>query len=75
MGRPAGWMHTLTGRGAMRSPGAPSLRSEIERLFWEQIEHHGQIQPAFICSDVGDVGDVGDPDFVGLSDKVVLDSW
>ena len=24
-------------RGAMRSPGAPSLRSEIERLFWEQI--------------------------------------
>jgi len=37
MGRPAGWMQKLTGRWTMRSPGAPSLRSEIERLFWEQI--------------------------------------
>ncbi len=37
MGRPAGWMHQLTGRGEMRSPGAPSLRREIERLFWKQI--------------------------------------
>ncbi len=37
MGRPAGWMQKLTGRGAMRSPGAPSLRREVERLFWEQI--------------------------------------
>ena len=37
MGRPAGWMQKLTGRGAMRSPGAPSLRREVERQFWEQI--------------------------------------
>ena len=37
MGRPAGWMHKLTGRGAMRSPGAPSHRRETERRFWEQI--------------------------------------
>ena len=37
MGRPAGWMQNLTGRGAMRSPGAPSLRREIERQFWQQI--------------------------------------
>lgn len=37
MGRPAGWMQKLTGRGAMRSPGAPSLRNEIERLFWAKI--------------------------------------
>lgn len=37
MGRPTGWMQRLTGRGAMRSPGAPSHRREIERLFWEQI--------------------------------------
>ena len=37
MGRPAGWMRQLTARGAMRSPGAPSLRHEIERLFWKQI--------------------------------------
>ncbi len=32
MGRPAGWMQKLTGRGAMRSPGAPSHRREIERF-------------------------------------------
>ena len=37
MGRPAGWMQNLTGRGAMRSLGAPSLRREVERQFWEQI--------------------------------------
>ena len=37
MGRPAGWIQKLTGRGAMRSPGAPSLRCEIERKFWDQI--------------------------------------
>ena len=37
MGRPAGWMQKLTGRGTMRSPGAPSHRREIEQLFWEQI--------------------------------------
>lgn len=30
-------MHKLTGRGAMRSPGAPSLRRDIERQFWQQI--------------------------------------
>lgn len=37
MGRPAGWMYKLTGRAAMRSPGALSHRREIERRFWEQI--------------------------------------
>ena len=37
MGRPAGWMYKLTGRGAMRWPGAPSHRRETERRFWEQI--------------------------------------
>lgn len=37
MGRPAGWMKNLTGRGAMRSPGAPSHRREVERQFWQQI--------------------------------------
>lgn len=37
MGRPAGWMQQLTGRDAMRSPGAPSLRREVERQFWVQI--------------------------------------
>lgn len=37
MGRPAGWMKQLTGRDAMRSPGAPALRREVERQFWVQI--------------------------------------
>lgn len=37
MGRPAGWMKELTGRSPMKSPGAPSLRREIERAFWREI--------------------------------------
>lgn len=37
MGRPAGWMQKLMGRGAMRSPGAPSLRREVEQQFWKQV--------------------------------------
>ena len=37
MGRPAGWMKELTGRSAMRSPGAPAHRREVERLFWGEI--------------------------------------
>jgi len=30
-------MKQLTGRDAMRSPGAPSHRREVERQFWAQI--------------------------------------
>lgn len=37
MGRPAGRMNKLTRRNAMRLPGAPSHRREIEWRFWEQI--------------------------------------
>ncbi|PJN30513.1 IS30 family transposase, partial [Streptomyces sp. CB02959] len=37
MGRPAGWMTELTGRSPMKSPGRPSTRREIERLFWGEI--------------------------------------
>jgi hypothetical protein len=37
MGRPAGWMKELTGRSPMRSPGKPSLRRHVERLFWREI--------------------------------------
>jgi IS30 family transposase len=37
MGRPAGWMKELTGRAPMKSPGAPSLRRDVERLFWHGI--------------------------------------
>ncbi|WP_082750543.1 IS30 family transposase [Burkholderia sp. MSMB0856] len=37
MGRPSKWRQQLTRRGAMRSPGGPSLRHEVERQFWEQV--------------------------------------
>ena len=37
MGRPAGWMRELTGRAPLKSPGAPSLRRDVERLFWCEI--------------------------------------
>ena len=37
MGRPAGWMKELTGRSAMKSPGKPSHRREVERWFWTEI--------------------------------------
>ena len=37
MGRPAGWMSELTGRSAMKSPGAPRHRREVEREFWRVV--------------------------------------
>ena len=37
MGRPAGWMKGLTGRSPMKSPGAPSVRREVEREFWREV--------------------------------------
>jgi IS30 family transposase len=37
MGRPAGWMQGLTGRSAMKSPGAPKHRQDIQRQFWRVI--------------------------------------
>jgi hypothetical protein len=37
MGRPTGWMVALTGRSKMKSPGAPSLRREVQRAFWREI--------------------------------------
>src|SRR3954447_7941987 len=37
MGRPAGWMTELTGRSAMKSPGKPSHRRDVERWFWREI--------------------------------------
>ena len=37
MGRPAGWMTELTGRSAMKSPGKPSHRREVELWFWREI--------------------------------------
>jgi len=33
----SGWTTEVTGRPAMRSPGAPALRRELERSFWVEI--------------------------------------
>ena len=37
MGRPAGWMRELMGRALMKSPGHPTHRRDVERLFWREI--------------------------------------
>ena len=37
MGRPPGWTTSVTGRAAMRSPGHPPIRRDIEREFWVKI--------------------------------------
>lgn len=37
MGRPAGWMRELTGRSAMKSPGKPCHRRDVERWFWREV--------------------------------------
>ncbi len=37
MSRQPGWMVTQTGRPAMRSPGRPPVRREVERAFWVKI--------------------------------------
>ena len=37
MGRPSAWVQQFTGWSAMKSPGAPSHRQEIERIFWKHI--------------------------------------
>ena len=37
MGRPAGWMKELQGLSPMKSPGAPSVRREVEREYWREI--------------------------------------
>jgi hypothetical protein len=30
-------MKELTGRSSMKSPGKPSLRRDVERVFWRRI--------------------------------------
>lgn len=49
MGRPAGWMKALTGRSPMKSPGAPSLRREVEREFWCEVARGGTPEEAAIA--------------------------
>jgi IS30 family transposase len=57
MGRQPGWMVTLTGRPAMRSPGRPPIRRDVERAFWLKIAEGLTSEGAAIASGVsGPVG-------------------
>ncbi len=57
MGRPAGWMTTRTGRPAMRSPGRPPIRRDVERAFWRKIaERLTSEDAALACGVSGPVG-------------------
>jgi IS30 family transposase len=57
MGRPAGWMTTVTGRPAMRSPGRPPARRDVERAFWAKIaEGLSSEDAAVACGVSGPVG-------------------
>src|SRR3954453_17384521 len=57
MGRPAGWMTTLTGRPAMRSPGRPPVRRDVERAFWLKIAEGLTSEDAAVaCGVSGPVG-------------------
>ena len=57
MGRQPGWMVTRTGRPAMRSPGRPPIRREVERAFWRRIAEGRTSEDAGIA--VGVSGPVG----------------
>ncbi len=57
MGRQPGWMVTLTGRPAMRSPGRPPARRDVERRFWVKIaEGLSSADAAMACGVSGPVG-------------------
>ncbi len=57
MGRQLGWMVTLTGRPAMRSPGRPPARRDLERVFWVKIaEGLSSEDAAIACGVSGPVG-------------------
>lgn len=57
MGRPAGWLTTRTGRPAMRSPGRPPIRRDVERAFWLKIaEGLTSEDAALACGVSGPVG-------------------
>jgi hypothetical protein len=57
MGRPTGWMMTVTGRPAMRSPGRPPIRRDVERSFWVKIAEGLTSEDAAVaCGVSGPVG-------------------
>ena len=57
MGRQSGWLVTQTGRPAMRSPGRPPIRRDVERAFWVKIAEGLTSEDAAIgCGVSGSVG-------------------
>ena len=57
MGRQPGWLMTQTGRPAMRSPGRPPIRRDVERAFWVKIAEGLTSEDAAIaCGVSGPVG-------------------
>lgn len=57
MGRQPGWLVTQTGRPAMRSPGKPPIRRDVERAFWVKIAEGLSSEDAAIeCGVSGPVG-------------------
>jgi hypothetical protein len=76
MGRPAGWMKALTGRSPMKSPGKPSLRRDVERLFWREIARGLTSEEAAVA--VGVSQPVGSRWFVDRPPQLVscvVNSW
>lgn len=57
MGRQPGWLVTQTGRPAMRSPGRPPTRREVEQAFWRKVAEGLTSEDAGIA--VGVSGPVG----------------
>jgi IS30 family transposase len=57
MGRRRGWMTKVTGRPAMRSPGRPPVRRDVERGFWVKVAAGLSSEEAAIaCGVSGPVG-------------------
>jgi IS30 family transposase len=57
MGRQRGWGSAVTGRPVMRSPGAPPVRSEVQRRFWARIAEGSSTEDAAAaCGVSGSVG-------------------
>jgi transposase len=52
-----GWMLTHTGRPAMRSPGRPPVRRDVERAFWVRVAEGLSSEDAAVA--VGVSGPVG----------------
>lgn len=65
MGRQPGWMVTQTGRPAMRSPGRPPIRREVEQTFWRKIAEGMTSEDAGVA--VGVSGPVGSRWFASVA--------